>query len=87
MHTLRGIFLKSRPLPDQAHQPLNGACKTVVLQPGIEPVPPALEAQRLNHWTTREVLHVPLLLRLHLHFEDDMMKNGKLLGIPWQSSG
>ena len=24
-------------------------------QPGIEPVPPALEAQSLNHWTTREV--------------------------------
>ena len=24
--------------------------------PGIEPVPPAVEAQGLNHWTTREVL-------------------------------
>ena len=24
-------------------------------QPGIEPVPPAVEAQSLNHWTTREV--------------------------------
>ena len=23
--------------------------------PGIEPVPPALEAQSLNHWTAREV--------------------------------
>ena len=50
-------------------------------------MPPAVEAQSLNHWTTREVSHVPLLLRLHLHFKDDMMKNGKLLGIPRQSSG
>ena len=24
-------------------------------QPGIEPAPPALEVQSLNHWTTREV--------------------------------
>ena len=24
-------------------------------QPGIEPVPPAVEVQSLNHWTTREV--------------------------------
>ena len=27
----------------------------LVPQPGIEPVPPALEAQRVNHWTTRDV--------------------------------
>ena len=25
-------------------------------RPGIEPMPPALGAQSLNHWTTREVL-------------------------------
>ena len=31
-----------------------GACEILVLQPGIEPGPPALEAQSLNHWTTRE---------------------------------
>ena len=30
-------------------------CVTSVSQPGIEPVPPALEAQSLNHWTTGEV--------------------------------
>ena len=28
---------------------------TVISQPGIEPVPPALEPRSLNHWTTREV--------------------------------
>ena len=27
----------------------------LVLQPEIEPVPPAVEAQSLNHWTAREV--------------------------------
>ena len=26
----------------------------LVPRPGIEPVPPAMEAQSLNHWTTRE---------------------------------
>ena len=31
------------------------ACGILVPQPGIEPAPPALEAQSLNHWTTREV--------------------------------
>ena len=31
------------------------ACSILVPQPGIKPVPPALEAQSLNHWTTREV--------------------------------
>ena len=27
----------------------------LVPQPGIKPMPPALEAWRLNHWTSREV--------------------------------
>ena len=31
------------------------ACGTLVPQPGIEPVPPALQAWSLNHWTAREV--------------------------------
>ena len=31
------------------------ACGILVSQPGIEPTPPALEEQSLNHWTTREV--------------------------------
>lgn len=31
------------------------ACGVPVPQLGIEPVAPALEAQSLNHWTTREV--------------------------------
>ena len=33
------------------------ACGILVPQPGIEPVPPALEVQSLNHWTAREVPH------------------------------
>ena len=30
-------------------------CDNLAPQPGIKPTPPALEAQSLNHWTTREV--------------------------------
>ena len=31
------------------------AYRNLVPQPGIEPVPPAVEAQNFNHWTTGEV--------------------------------
>ena len=31
------------------------ACRILVLQPGIEPVPPTVEVWNINHWTTREV--------------------------------
>ena len=33
----------------------HAACEILVTQPGIEPVPPALGAWSLNHWTAREV--------------------------------
>ena len=36
------------------------ACGILVLWPGIEPRPPALEAQSPNHWTTWEVPHLIL---------------------------
>ena len=35
--------------------PCHTACRILVPRPGTEPVPPAVEAQSLNHWTTREV--------------------------------
>ena len=36
--------------------PYPTACGTLIPQPGIEPVPPALEGGvSLNHWTAREV--------------------------------
>ena len=31
------------------------ACGILVPRPGIKPIPPAVEAQSLNHWTAREV--------------------------------
>ena len=34
---------------------LYAACGVLAPQPGIEPVPPALEVQSPNHWTSREV--------------------------------
>ena len=48
----------------------HAACGILVPWPGIEPMPPALQAWSLNHWTTREVLRVIALLRppMGLHF-------------------
>ena len=46
------------------------ACGILLPWPGIEPVPPAWEVWSLNHWATREVLHMTALLTLPmgLHF-------------------
>ena len=38
-----------------APQDLSCGMQDLVPQPGIEPGPPALGAQSLSHWTTREV--------------------------------
>ena len=35
--------------------PRHAACSILVPQPGMEPVPPAVEVWSLNHWTAREV--------------------------------
>ena len=44
------------------------ACRILALQPGIEPVPPAVEAQSLNRWTTREVPQTGILKQNpHIH--------------------
>ena len=47
--------------------PCHRACGILVPSPGIEPMPLAIEAQKLNHWTARELplctfLRVLLLL-------------------------
>ena len=34
------------------------ARKILATGPGIEPTPPGVEAQSLNHWTTREVQYL-----------------------------
>ena len=34
---------------------LMAACGISVPRPGIEPAPPAVETQSLNHWTTRKI--------------------------------
>ena len=38
------------------------ACRILALQPGIKHVPPAGEAQSLNHWTSREVPLCPFFV-------------------------
>ena len=35
--------------------PCHVACGILVTQPGIEPMPPEVEGQSLNRWTTMEV--------------------------------
>ena len=35
--------------------PSQAACGSLAPGPGIEPMPPAIEAQILNHWTAKEV--------------------------------
>ena len=47
-------------------RPCCAVCGILVLQPGIEPMSPALGAQSLNHWTAREV---PTLTVLYLIFK------------------
>lgn len=41
------------------------ACEILVLRPGIESVPPALEAQSPDYWITREFLEDPFLMNSH----------------------
>ena len=42
------------------------ACGILVLSPGIEPLPPEVEAQNLNHWTTMEAQDHVLLTGVSL---------------------
>ena len=42
------------------------ACGILVPYPGIELAPPAVEAWRVNHWTTREVC-IQLLKPIYLN--------------------
>ena len=37
-------------------------------QPGIEPMPPAVEAWSLNHWITREVPHNEIFILFQYNF-------------------
>ena len=42
--------------------PCSAACGILVPWPGIEPAPSAVKARSPNHWTTRELLHLFILL-------------------------
>ena len=56
---ITGVFLFSVDTGRREHAVISFfgyvACLVSVPQPGIEHMPPALEAQNLNHWTNREV--------------------------------
>ena len=42
-------------------------CYILLPQLGMEPMPPAVEAQSLNHWTTREVPRTDFILFILIH--------------------
>ena len=37
------------------------ACRILVTQPGLRPVPPAVESHSPNHWTTRDFQYYYLI--------------------------
>ena len=49
------FFLSFKKLLIFISWPCHVACGILVPQPGIEPMPPEVEGQSLNHWTTMEV--------------------------------
>ncbi|KAM9076911.1 striatin-interacting protein 2 isoform 4-T4 [Megaptera novaeangliae] len=54
----------------------HAACRILVAQPGIEPVPPVLGAWSLNHWTAREVPPLALWLKhKYISIADVQIKN------------
>ena len=54
------------------------ACRILVPRPGIEPVPPAVEARSPNHWTAREV---PLLFRFWSNIKKKIRHSGEVIVI------
>ena len=65
------------------------ACRILVPQPRIEPTPPAVEVQSLNHWTIRKVPHFildALMLKRH-HWKGFSNWHFQLLElIRWQNT-
>ena len=50
------------------------ACGILVPQPRIEPVPPAVEARRLNHWTAREVPMMRIFALMYISLSSPRFK-------------
>ena len=57
-------------LPMCLFWPHHVACRILVSQPGMEPMPPALAVGRLNPWTTREV---PLVSWFCFHYKNSVV--------------
>ena len=56
-------------------------CRILTPRPETEPVPPAVEAWSLNHWTDREVPTLVLKMECHgNHNENHLRKQGNHLG-------
>ena len=48
-------------------------CYILLPQLGMEPMPPAVEAQSLNHWTTREVSRTDFILFILIHSQKQII--------------
>ena len=57
-----GVMFQSREGFEKTLLFLAAAGGMFVPQPGIEPMPPAVEVLSLNHWATREVLGAEIVL-------------------------
>ena len=67
------------------------ACGILVSEPGVKTAPPALEAQSLNHWITKEVPSLSSLVEVRRSTGWDIFhllilsSNDFLLPFPWKS--
>ena len=55
--------------------PCHGTCGILVPQPGIKPIPCAVEVQSPNHWTTREALTMTSDIQHQRHNPKGKKKN------------
>ena len=63
--------------------PCHAACGTLVPWPGIEPTPPVVKVQNLNHWTFRQV---PKLVPFFFFFNRNLFKEAWVSEL-WQMHG
>ena len=60
--------------------PCHVAWGILVPRPGIEPVPSALEAQNLNHWTIKEIPSLVIIIKFQT--EQSLERNTSTTGQP-----
>ena len=64
------------------------ACRISIPRPGTESIPPAVEVQSLNHWTTWEVLrqYCTIIIKLAKRLDLNYFSHWKEMTIMWLDS-